>query len=104
MRVSLSPDALSDLKEIGRWIAQDNPNRARSFVKDLRDASMSLGRQPQRFPIVLSLGESAIRKRGYRGYLIFYLVETDAVKVTRIVHGSRDWAALLSEPERATTN
>jgi plasmid stabilization system protein ParE len=40
VRVALTPEALADLKEIGRWIARDNPRRARSFVKDLTDASL----------------------------------------------------------------
>jgi plasmid stabilization system protein ParE len=97
VKVALTPDALADLKEIGRWIAQDNPPRARSFVKNLRDASFSLGRQSQRFPVALQSAGSPIRKRLYHGYLIFYRVEAEVVQVLRIVHGSRDWAALLKD-------
>lgn len=100
MRVALTRDALADLKEIGRWIAQDNPRRARSFVKDLSDASMALGRQPRRFPVVLQAGRSPVRKRAHHGYLIFYRIETETVQVVRIVHGSRDWAAMLLEVEQ----
>lgn len=99
MRVALTPEALADLKEIGRWIARDNPRRARSFVKDLTDASMSLDRQPRRFPLVFPSGEPPIRKRTHQGYLIFYRVEPDTVQVIRIVQGSRDWAAVLRELE-----
>lgn len=95
MKVKLTSEALADLKEIGRWIAQDNPRRARSFVKDLSASAMSLGRQPRRFPIVMQGMESPIRKRAYHGYLMFYRVEADSVQVVRIVHGARDWAALL---------
>jgi toxin ParE1/3/4 len=96
VKVSLSPESLADLKEIGRWIALDNPGRARSFIFGLRNAALSLDRHPQRFPIVPGSGEPPIRKRVYRGYLIFYRVETDRVKVSRIVHGSRDWAAIMA--------
>lgn len=100
MKVALTSDALADLKEIGQWIALANPRRARSFVKELRGASTSLGRHPQRFPVALSAG-SSIRKRSYHGYLIFYRIEAEAVQVLRIVHGSRDWAALLGEGDQA---
>ena len=94
MKVTITRDALTDLKEIGGWIAEDDARRARSFVKELREASKSLGRQPRRFPEVP--GNNAIRKRTYRGYLIFYRIESGAVQVIRIVHGSRDWAAILA--------
>ena len=50
MKVVLTSDAVADLKAIGGWIARDNPRRARSFVKELSDACMSLAEQPRRFP------------------------------------------------------
>ncbi|HEX8483488.1 MAG TPA: type II toxin-antitoxin system RelE/ParE family toxin [Allosphingosinicella sp.] len=100
MKVSLTPNALADLKEIGRWIARDSPVRARSFVQDLTAASMSLGRHPRRFPVVLREGVSDVRKRVHHGYLIFYRVEAEAVQVIRIVQGSRDWAELFGVNEQ----
>lgn len=94
MRVELTTDALADLKEIGRWIARDNAHGARSFVRELTEASLSLGRLPRRFPLVFPSGEPPVRKRSHRGYLIFYRLESGAVQIVRIVHGSRDWAEL----------
>lgn len=96
MKVALTPDALADLKEIGHWIARDNPGRARSFVRELTAASMSLGRQPRRFPFAFPSGEPPVRKRVHQGYLIFYRIETESVQVIRIVQGSRDWATVLT--------
>jgi plasmid stabilization system protein ParE len=90
---------LADLKEIGRWIAEDNPSGARRFIKELTDASMSLERLPRRFPLVFPSGEPPVRKRAHRGYLIFYRVEPESVQIIRIGHGSRDWVTVLGEME-----
>ena len=101
MKVALTPEALADLKEIGSWIARDNARRARSFVKELSGACMSLAEQPRRFPYVFPSGEPPVRKRVHQGYLIFYRVETDAVQILRIVHGSRDWVVVIAaDPPR----
>lgn len=104
MKVALTLEALADLKEIGRWIARDNPRRARTFAKDLTEASMSLGRQPRRFPFAFPSGEPPVRKRVHRDYLIFYRVEAEAVQVIRIVHGSRDWVTVIRDMKRTETD
>ncbi len=40
-----------------------------------------------------------IRRRPYRRYLIFYRVETDRILSLLIVHGARDYHALLTAEE-----
>lgn len=95
MKVRISDRAQADLEEIGDWIAAENPLRADSFVAELADRALALGRHPRRFPAVARV--AGLRKLVWRGYLIFYLILPDRVEIARIIHGSRDWAALFAE-------
>ena len=52
MKVVISQAAEADLEAIADWIAQDSPQRALSFVIELRDACMGLGHMPRSFPLV----------------------------------------------------
>ncbi|WP_331711913.1 type II toxin-antitoxin system RelE/ParE family toxin [Xanthomonas fragariae] len=52
MIVQLSADAEDDLERIGDYIAQDNPHRALSFVREPREKCMELASTPQAFPLV----------------------------------------------------
>ena len=95
MKVVLADEALADLEDIAGWILKDNPVRALSFSRELRDRSRSLATQAALFPLVEGLEDLGIRRRGYRGYLIFYRIEPPIVTVLRILNGSRDHFALL---------
>jgi toxin ParE1/3/4 len=97
VKVLLSPEAIDDLGTIARWIAADNPQRAESFVDELEGACRSLSRRPSRFPVALRLHGEPIRKRLHRDYLIFYRIRRTQVEVVRVLHGARDWAALLPD-------
>ncbi len=95
MRVVLSDQANTDLREIGLHIARNNKNRARSFVRDLRAVAREVGDMPRAFPLVPRHERHGIRRRPYRDYLIFYRVEDDRVAIVHILHGARDYEALL---------
>ena len=83
--------SLADLDEISLYVAQENPDAAKSLGELLIWSYMSLARVPHR---LAEVGKS--RKRGMivhrmvvEPYLAFYRIETDAVFVTRIWHGAR---------------
>jgi toxin ParE1/3/4 len=95
MKVRFAANARSDLLAIVDWIAADNPGRARSFAAELRAKCEGLSRRPRRFPIAVSVDGVDVRKRVHQRYIIFYTVSEDAVDTVRIVHGARDWGALL---------
>ncbi|MFP1129453.1 type II toxin-antitoxin system RelE/ParE family toxin [Asticcacaulis sp.] len=42
MRVTFSPMARNDLREIARYIAQDAPGRARTFTLELQQKALRL--------------------------------------------------------------
>jgi plasmid stabilization system protein ParE len=100
MIVRIAASAIRDLEEIGDYIAQDNPERALSFVRELRDACLGLASMPAAFPLVPRYEHLDVRFRVHRNYLIFYKVEIKQVVVVRILHGARNYAALLFEGDQ----
>ncbi|HYW16433.1 MAG TPA: type II toxin-antitoxin system RelE/ParE family toxin [Allosphingosinicella sp.] len=98
MIVRLTPEALKDLVEIWFWIAREDENRADAFVDELQRACDSLFPRPWRFPVALDLDGDPVRKRLYRGHLVFYRVLPEEVEVVRVIHAARDWMALLQVP------
>ena len=99
MRVVLADSASADLDGIVDWIGADNWDGAESFRNALRDKCATLASNPRRYPIVARMGNDNVRKLSYRDYLIFYRVLEKRVEVVRIVHGKRDWVALLQGQE-----
>ena len=97
MRIVFSEAAKASLREIALFIARDNKQRARSFVRELQDSARELTRMPLAFPLVPRFERHGIRRRSYRGYLIFYQVEEKQIVIVDILHGARDVETLLSE-------
>ena len=99
MKVVLSAEALSDLQQIGDYIAQDNPARARSFVAELLGKAGELADMPRAFPVVPRYSHLGIRRRVHGSYLIFYRFADERVTVIHVLHGARDYEALLFPDE-----
>lgn len=93
--VKVAPEAVGDLKEIGRYIARDNPDRAVSYVRELRAKMERIGQHPGGYPIRDDLSTS-LRSAPYQSYLIFFRIEDgDVVRIVRVIHGARDVEGLL---------
>ena len=95
MIVHISAEAEHDLEAIGDYIARDNPARAISFLRELREQCLGLADMPQRFPLVPRYEAAGVRRRGHGGYLIFYRVEASNVVIIHILHGAQDYSAIL---------
>jgi toxin ParE1/3/4 len=95
MRVVFSEQAKAGLREIALYIARDNKPRALGFVRELRAKAQDIGGMPRAFPLVPRYEHHGIRRRAYRDYLIFYRIEDDRVSIVHILHGARDYEALL---------
>jgi plasmid stabilization system protein ParE len=95
MHVVLSVAAEADLQEIGDWIALDNPVRAASFVRELREACLTLADMPRAFPVVRRRRAVQIRRKPYCSYLIFYRVRRQTVEILHVLHGARDYDRVL---------
>ncbi|WP_140984621.1 type II toxin-antitoxin system RelE/ParE family toxin [Asticcacaulis tiandongensis] len=95
MRVLFSEEAERGLEEVADYIAKDNPRRAVSFVRELRDAALALGDHPKAYPLIPRYEEYGHRRKPYRAYIIIYTVMADSVLVDAILHGSQDYEIML---------
>ena len=95
MKVVITAAARDDMIAIGDFIAADNPARARSFVRDLRAAVMLIGEMPLAFPLVARYEAMGVSRRPWRNHLVFYRVDRQRVTVLHVIHGARDYEAIL---------
>jgi plasmid stabilization system protein ParE len=93
--VVISAAAEADLESIGDWIARENPTRAESFIQELREACLSLANAPLGYSPVPRYEHADVRRRPHGNYLIFYRVMDDEVVVLHVLHGARDYDAVL---------
>ncbi|WP_162923250.1 MULTISPECIES: type II toxin-antitoxin system RelE/ParE family toxin [Burkholderia] len=98
MIVRLSDFAIDELEAVADDIARDNPQRAVTFVQEIRDKCMSLAAMPLAFPLVPRFERHGVRHRVYGNYQIFYRVVGDPptrIDILHILHGARDYASIL---------
>lgn len=83
--------AKQDLEDIGDYIAADNPERARSFVAEIRARCESLGNAPLGYAARPELGDN-LRACPHSRYVIFYRTPAapEPVLIVRILHSARD--------------
>jgi addiction module RelE/StbE family toxin len=88
-RIEWRPMARDDLRAIVRYIGKDNPTRARSFGKELRDKTRPLAQHPElgrtgRPGLPDWLRELVV----HPNYIVFYRVQAAAriVQILRVKH------------------
>lgn len=92
-----TPAARDDLREIEDFIGQDNPARAGTFARELRERCRRLAEQPRSHPLREEFGDG-VRAAVHGAYIIFYTHRDDGrVAIERVVHGARDLGRLLDE-------
>jgi toxin ParE1/3/4 len=95
VKVFFTDPAVEDLETIGDWIAKDNPERAASFMREVRQSCVDIGLWPLAHPIVMHRQADGLRRRVHGNYLIFYRVQSDTVEIVRVLHGARDYGQVL---------
>lgn len=95
MIVELTAEAERDLEGIADHIARDNPERAVSFVRELRAKCLDLADFAERFALVPRYEKQGVRHRMHGNYLIFYHIEAEKVVVIHVLHGAMDYGATL---------
>jgi len=88
MRCAFTPLAEADLEERGDYIAKDNPVRALSFIRELRDRCEKIVHMPRAAPLRPELGEG-VRIVMFGRYVICYSERDGQIVIERIVHGAR---------------
>lgn len=89
MRCLFAARAAADLEEIGDYIAEDNPARAKSFIIELRARCKHIADMPRAYPLRPEIAPD-IRTVATGNYVIFYSVHADHVLIERIAHGARN--------------
>jgi len=86
-----SPAARDDLRDIVRFIAHDNPQRAESFGYELMTRTDILHDHPEAGRMVPEYRSSRIREIVYRPYRIIYRldIERQIVEIARVWHAAR---------------
>lgn len=96
MQVVFTVQAEQDLEEIGDYIAADNPDRALSFVREIRDHCNRIAAAPLAYAARPELGEG-IRGCAHGRYLIVFQPASEEVLIVRVLHSARDLPALFSD-------
>jgi toxin ParE1/3/4 len=98
VRIEVSSLVEVDLDAIADYIALDNPRRALSFLREIREQILALGHRPLRFRLRTELEEDA-RVALVGRYGILFRIHDDAVRVERVVYVAQDLLALFQEDE-----
>ncbi len=91
MRFRFSRRAEADLDEIMAYIARDNPARAVTFVREMREHCRGLLTFPEARRLRPELGEG-VRLSVFGNYVVLYVVHPGFLEIRRVVHGARDLA------------
>jgi len=95
MALQLSGLVEGDLDPIAAFIAADNPQRAVSFIREIRTQLQVIGRQPLLYRLRSDIGEDA-RLASVGNYaVLFRVTDTGVVRIERVVYGGRDLPGVL---------
>lgn len=94
-RLAFTSAVERELEANGDFIAVDNPQRAVTFIRELRKDCAQLTSMPERHPLLSRYEASGIRRRVFGHYLIFYRVDAETVQILHILHGAMDYEAIL---------
>ena len=98
MRLELSSFVEGDLDTIADYIAQDNPTRAVSFLREIAAQILAVGQSPLLYQLRPEIGEGA-RMAIVGRYVILFRAMGETVRIERVVYGGRDLLALFQQEE-----
>ena len=91
MRLIFSPEAISDLRKLRRYIQEDNPKAAAKVSDMILRRISQLEKFPDMGPLVL---DSKTRRRLFvpsLPYSVFYSVQESVIQILRVYHTARQW-------------
>jgi plasmid stabilization system protein ParE len=98
MRVEFSSFVEGDLDAIADYIAQDNPTRAVSFLREIGAQIQTVGQNPLLYQLRPEIGEGA-RMAIVGRYVILFRKIGDTVRIERVVYGGRELLALFPQEQ-----
>lgn len=97
MDVIVSDLAAADIEAIADFIAQDNPLRAGSFARELRESCLGLADAPFRFAQLENYAHRGYRRRIHGRYAIVYRIDGTEIIVVRVLSSLMDVDEALDE-------
>ncbi|MFZ4411283.1 MAG: type II toxin-antitoxin system RelE/ParE family toxin [Paracraurococcus sp.] len=94
-RLVFSPAARADLVAIALYIAEDNPDRAFSFVAELEAKAHQAAERPASFPARDDVCPG-LRAARHGRYLLFFRESLEEVRIVRVLHGARDLPRMIT--------
>ena len=94
MTLRLLSSARADIRAIADYIARDSPNAAERWSETVISKCERIGKTPG-MGTARSDVDPALRALPVGKYLIFYRLSGPDVEIVRVLHGARDWQALL---------
>jgi len=99
-RYILAPEAKQDLADIKKYLTREAGARvAKSTMKRIKDAIVFLGDTPGAGHFREDLTDDALKFWSVYSYLIIYDPATRPIQITRVIHGSRQVSAILSQDD-----
>lgn len=89
MRLRWTKKAQKDLKEIGRYIATDNPQAARQWIAHIKERAKKLIETPRAGRVVPEIEREDIREVIERNYRIVYKVGEKTVDILAVFEAHR---------------
>ncbi len=93
--VVYSPQAETELVELGGYIAQDSERHAEEFVAHLRDRANAIAHAPRIYRLRHDLGPE-LRSAAVGDYVVLFRITPDGIEILHIVHGARDLKRLFA--------
>ena len=100
-QISVKPLAREDVRQHVARIANAHPDAANRLIAAVEDAFKTLAANPE-LGTQTTTHNSALAGlrfwtiRGFRNYVIFYRFQEAELEVLRVLHGARDWEAVLN--------
>jgi plasmid stabilization system protein ParE len=89
MQLELSRFVESNLDDIAEYIAQDNPRRAVTFIREIRAKFQEICNNPLLYQLRPDIGEEA-RLTTVGNYAILFRVIGDSLRIERVIYGGRN--------------
>lgn len=96
MQLKLSRFIEGDLDDVASFIAQDNPRRAVTFIKEIRTKFSEIQLTPLTFQLRPDIGDEA-RMATLGNYAILFRIIGDVVRIERVVYGGRDLPGVIDK-------
>ena len=97
MEVEWLEEAILDLREIGQFIAADDPHAAYRVLSKIEAAADSLGRRPQlgRAGRVSKTPELIVAGLPF---ILPYYIKRNKIRILAVMHTSRKWPDIVQLP------